>query len=94
MIGPCLRCMMQAPGYYDIVKNPIDLLTISDRLREQSRVNSDVVYYRTKHMLRADLLRMVSDMSHVTCLCLIVNMFCVRVLFYLCFFCMHVGAQL
>jgi hypothetical protein len=43
------------------VKNPIDLTTISERLREQSRVNSDFVYYRTKHMLRADLLRMVRE---------------------------------
>jgi hypothetical protein len=53
--------MCKAPGYSDIVKNPIDLTTISERLREQSRVNSDFVYYRTKHMLRADLLRMVRE---------------------------------
>mmetsp|Transcript_10716 Transcript_10716/g.16240 ORF Transcript_10716/g.16240 Transcript_10716/m.16240 type:complete len:433 (+) Transcript_10716:87-1385(+) len=52
----------QAPGYSEIVTNPIDLSTINSRLREQCRASNDgQVYYRTKEILRADLLRMAKN---------------------------------
>lgn len=55
-----------------MIQNPIDLRTIGTRLREQNRVeNENRGYYRTREMLKADLLRMVryesfhpSDMCH------------------------------
>jgi hypothetical protein len=50
----------QAPGYFAVIKNPIDLEIIGARLKEQTRIeNESRGYYRTKEMLRADLLRMV-----------------------------------
>ena len=53
----------QYPDYYEVIKNPIDLRMIVDRLhgqaREGTRRGESSSYYRTKHMLRADLLRMV-----------------------------------
>ena len=49
-----------APGYYTAIKNPIDLKIIYERLREGSTTGAiEGIYYRTKDMLRADLMRMV-----------------------------------
>lgn len=44
----------EAPDYYHTIKNPVDLLTISNRIRDGD-------YYRSKEMLGADLRRMVSN---------------------------------
>lgn len=53
------------PDYYKVIKNPIDLSLILDRLqskvREGVRRGESSNYYRTKEMLRADLLRMVNN---------------------------------
>ena len=71
----------QAPGYSQIVRDPVDLETISDRLREQSRVGSETLYYRTKAMLRADLMRMVRPCcSMVFCVMVCYAMVCDGVL--------------
>lgn len=55
----------QYPDYYHVIQNPIDLRMISDRLnlqtREGARRGEGNCYYRTKDMLRADLLRMVEN---------------------------------
>jgi hypothetical protein len=57
---------MQYPDYYEVVKNPLTLRMVVDRLnlqtREGARRGETSSYYRTKEMLRADLLRMVRSL--------------------------------
>ncbi|CAI5437899.1 unnamed protein product [Caenorhabditis angaria] len=43
----------EVPEYYDFIKNPIDLKTISERLRKK--------YYKHQHLFIADLMRMFSN---------------------------------
>ena len=58
--APCAKCFLEpvteedAEGYNDVIKHPIDLYTIGLRLREGD-------YYRSKDMLRSDLLRIASN---------------------------------
>jgi len=58
--APCASCFQEpvteeeAEGYSEIIKHPIDLYTIGLRLREGD-------YYRSKDLLRSDLLRIASN---------------------------------
>ena len=58
--APCSKCFQEpvteeeAEGYSEIIKYPIDLYTIGLRLREGD-------YYRSKDLLRSDLLRIASN---------------------------------
>ena len=58
-----LGCVLQYPEYYDLIKDPITLQEINERLREGD-------YYRSREMMYEELLRMVG--THISSRCVLV----------------------